>query len=305
MSDQSLTLEPKTSKASPNVIFSQESQAGYSPSVSLAFQIPLDFGLAHAPANLFRAQGSSEDTKTPDTSGLSSTVSLRSANLQQFLANRLAQSLDTNGSPEYLMTWRQVAMPSRAPICRLLARGRRKSDTAYSGWPTAQAFDSTDCASGNLEERKKKGGCANLRETATIAGWPTTTCRYHKDGTEQSCQNVPVNALLGRAVHTVGWSSPSAQGSAGEISEDLYLRGQKFVNRETGRVLQSNLATEAVQLTGLLSHGPAGMEGIDVSQWRLNAFFSGWLQGYPRIWSVIGLRAVSRLRRKSKGVPRS
>jgi hypothetical protein len=44
------------------------------------------------------------------------------------------------------------------------------------------------------------------------------------------------------------WSSPSAHGSAGEISEDLEIHGRKFRNKETGRILQSNLATEAKML---------------------------------------------------------
>ena len=30
---------------------------------------------------------------------------------------------------------------------------------------------------------------------------PTPTSRDHKDGSAQSCSNVPVNSLLGRAVH--------------------------------------------------------------------------------------------------------
>lgn len=45
------------------------------------------------------------------------------------------------------------------------------------------------------------------------------------------------------------WSTPSAHGSAGEVSEDLEVCGKKFKNTKTGRVLQSNLATEAKMLT--------------------------------------------------------
>ncbi len=36
--------------------------------------------------------------------------------------------------------------------------------------------------------------------------WPTATTRDWKDGTAKSCQNVPVNCLLGRAVHM--WPTP-------------------------------------------------------------------------------------------------
>ena len=34
--------------------------------------------------------------------------------------------------------------------------------------------------------------------------WPTPTARDWKDGTAKSCENVPVNALLGRSVHGPG-----------------------------------------------------------------------------------------------------
>ncbi len=36
---------------------------------------------------------------------------------------------------------------------------------------------------------------------AAVTRWPTPTSRDHKDGSAGSCKNVPVNNLLGRAVH--------------------------------------------------------------------------------------------------------
>jgi len=42
----------------------------------------------------------------------------------------------------------------------------------------------------------------------TAVKWPTPTSRDHKDGTAKSCENVPVNALLGRAVHVGGTPTP-------------------------------------------------------------------------------------------------
>ena len=46
----------------------------------------------------------------------------------------------------------------------------------------------------------------------------------------------------------IGWPTPSAAGSAGEISDKLERRGEKLYNTETGRILQTNLATEAKQI---------------------------------------------------------
>ena len=51
--------------------------------------------------------------------------------------------------------------------------------------------------------------CSGLRSSGAnrteimraLEKWPTPTARDWKDGTAQSCRNVPVNGLLGRAVH--------------------------------------------------------------------------------------------------------
>lgn len=41
--------------------------------------------------------------------------------------------------------------------------------------------------------------------------WPTPTARDWKDGTATSCANVPVNSVLGRAVHI--WPTPTVEGN--------------------------------------------------------------------------------------------
>lgn len=46
----------------------------------------------------------------------------------------------------------------------------------------------------------------------------------------------------------IGWPTPSAHGSAGEMSEDLERVGNKWRNKKTGRILQTNLATDAKML---------------------------------------------------------
>ena len=54
-----------------------------------------------------------------------------------------------------------------------------------------------------LSERRTGASASHL--------WPTATARDYKDGTASSCANVPVNGLLGRAVHipnTGLWKTP-------------------------------------------------------------------------------------------------
>jgi len=50
-----------------------------------------------------------------------------------------------------------------------------------------------------------------------------------------------------------GWATPSAAGSAGETSEDLERVGNKWRNKTTGRILQTNLATDVKMLVGWAS----------------------------------------------------
>ena len=47
------------------------------------------------------------------------------------------------------------------------------------------------------------------------AMWPTPTQRDWKDGSAEACRNVPVNSLLGRAVHC-GLPHPSAETTTGK-----------------------------------------------------------------------------------------
>jgi len=49
------------------------------------------------------------------------------------------------------------------------------------------------------------------------SSWPTATSRDHKDGSAQSCNNVPVNCLLGRAVH--GQPDPDSSSTNGSRRE--------------------------------------------------------------------------------------
>jgi hypothetical protein len=69
--------------------------------------------------------------------------------------------------------------------------------------------------------------------------WPTPTMRDWKDGTAQSCQNVPVNGLLGRAVHQL-WPTPQAHDAAKGNSE----RVGRFGTKHGGRNLNDEVATK-------------------------------------------------------------
>lgn len=108
---------------------------------------------------------------TSGISGLPSTTSSRSASLQQSLESRLRAKTLTLGSTLYTLTWKPWVTPSGPSRFRLRASAPRTSATASTGWPT-----------------------------------PTT--RDWKDGA--LCENVPINALLGRTAWLAGWPTPTA-----------------------------------------------------------------------------------------------
>src|SRR5690606_41925010 len=64
-----------------------------------------------------------------------------SADLQLSLERRLQALMDVDGSPEYVLTWKQWDMPPGPPICQLRASVHRTSRGGSGGWPTTTADD--------------------------------------------------------------------------------------------------------------------------------------------------------------------
>jgi hypothetical protein len=101
-----------------------------------------------------------------------------------------------------------------------IANDPRNGLPAQAKWATPRASEATKCP--NDANGKTHG--------ATLAGmasaWPTPTSRDYKDGSAQSCQNVPVNGLLGRFVHSTGQTSLPDQANSstnGNRPESLKL----------------------------------------------------------------------------------
>ena len=91
-----------------------------------------------------------------------------------------------------------------------------------SGWPTPVANPDNKTPEAHLAMKKRMGerdgtganrtAITDIQVMAKMTGWPTPTTRDHKDGSE--CQNVPLNALLGR----VAWlSGPARLTATGEM----------------------------------------------------------------------------------------
>lgn len=119
------------------------SAVGRMPCVSQDGRMSGPYGPDPAPANLTPRQALERGMTTRGPYGGRGAGSSTSADLQLSLESRLRQKLDVNGSPEYVLTWKQWDMPSGPPICRLRASARRTSDRGFGlspkGWTTSMA----------------------------------------------------------------------------------------------------------------------------------------------------------------------
>ena len=118
-----------------------ELQAGRMPCASPDGRTTIQSGQGAVPVSRFRALDSRKAMPTNATSGPLFLPSSPSVALQSSLENKLRQTLDANGSPEYALTWSTWDMPSGPPICRLHASARHISDSGFSGWATPTAQD--------------------------------------------------------------------------------------------------------------------------------------------------------------------
>jgi hypothetical protein len=71
-----------------------------------------------------------------------------------------------------------------------------------SGWPTPHLNNTTGPGA------EGRDGGLNIQTAVQLSSWPTPTSRDWKDGSE--CQNVPLNALLGRVAWLTTWNTPRA-----------------------------------------------------------------------------------------------
>lgn len=157
-----------------SVTSSPESASGVSRCDERDGLIAVRFGRALAPANLSARQAKAMGSLTSGIYGQPSSTSSASASLQQSLESRLRAKMQTLGSTLYTLTWKPWVTPSGRSRFRLRASVRRTSETDFTG-----------------------------------SAWPTPTTRDWKDGAQ--CDNVPINALLGRAVWLAGWPTPCRQ----------------------------------------------------------------------------------------------
>lgn len=311
MKQTSANSKPSGSKDSAASTCSPASAAGDSPSSLPDGHESGLFGPVPVRVNRSAQREKERAKKMSATFGRACFASSASVALQRCLASKLAETMDTDGSPEYKLTWKRRAMPSGLRICRLVASARRTSGSGCSGWPTPVAQPANGTPERFLERKREsvaRGSSmgivlSDLAMVAQLAGWPTPMAG--NPGTEE--YNAAGNTDSSRkTVELVGW--PTATSEDGERGANRANKNKSQLNdtamlvgwaTPTTRDHKDGDCSEAdVPVNGLLGRQVVRYSAPTENRGVLNPAFSLWLMGYPSAWFALGMRAMRSLKRR-------
>ncbi len=163
MAGQSNLFDLTTSEDSTSATSSPGLADGARRLGSLGGTTPSQSGQGLVPASLSVRRVGVPANRMRVISGLSGIRSSRSANLQQSLANKLQERMDSHGSTLFALTWKTRVTPLRRRICALRAKGRFTHGNGFISLlplPTPTAVD----GKGSGRKRLERGTNNNLRD---------------------------------------------------------------------------------------------------------------------------------------------
>lgn len=333
MKGPSSTSDQATLPGMSNAISSPASAAGRLPSSSPTGLRTAPSGLEVAHASRLASLAKEWEQLTKDTSGRISETSSATADLQLSLANKLQARLDVNGSPEYVLTWKEQAIALGPPICALLASRRRIKDNDSTGLQKAfwRTPSTSDAQRGVMENPKKQAGEHSLNNQASKSGWPTPQVHqgpnngqnrgkdYGGARPRMTPQNVQDLVSAWATPSSRDWKDTPGMATTGtnpdgterqrvdQLPRQANLAGWPTPNvMSGGQTSRSGDRKDELLMGGLvkLTSGPtpSGTPAGTASPagYLLNPRFSLWLQGFPAAWASCGERAMPSSRRSPR-----
>lgn len=244
---------------------------------------PLTLSRGGSPASLFPWLESKKEKKTTVTYGRKCSELSENLRLLGLSVRTYLESCELPGA-QFARTWSVRDTLSPFLILKLRLSERRIGGNECSLWqtpnvPNGGRVNPPDMTPTGMmpDGRKRQVGLEHQVRMTEQGLWPTPTARDYKDGSAESCKNVPVNGLLGRAVHL--WATPNARDGRGPTG----FTNQPSLPNQV-RMFPTPRAQSATGPSQTATRqGAPDLQTVAGGQ--LNPTWVEWLMGFPLGWT--------------------